>query len=84
MAEKEKIVGVVTHYFGHLKVAIVKLKDALRPGQTVNFVGHTTDFKQEVKEMQYDHKEIESGKKGQEIGIKVKSQVREGDRVILA
>jgi translation elongation factor EF-1alpha len=84
MKEKVKVIGVVTHYFGHIEVAIVKLKDVLKPGQKVKFLGHTTDFEQDVKEMQFDHKDIASGKKGQEVGIKVKGQVREGDKVLLA
>jgi len=33
--------------------------------------------------MQFDHKEQEKAKKGQEIGVKVSEQVREGDEVFL-
>lgn len=84
MATKEKVIGTVTHYFGHIEVAILKLKEPLKVGDKIKFAGHTTDFSEEIKEMQYDHKDIESGKKGQEIGVKVKSQVREGDKVYLA
>lgn len=81
---KEKPIGVVTHYFNHLNVAIVKLKQELKKGVKVKFLGHTTDFEQEVAEIQYDHKDIEGGKKGQEVGVKVKDNVREGDEVIAA
>jgi hypothetical protein len=83
MAE-EKPIGVVTHYFNHLNVAIVKLAKEMKKGDSVKFKGHTTDFEQTVDEMQYDHAEIESGKKGQEVGIKVKDHVREGDNVFSA
>jgi hypothetical protein len=78
---KEKPIGVVTHYFNHLNVAIVKLKQELKKGTNVKFTGHTTNFEQEASEIQYDHEDIEGGKKGQEVGIKVKDQVREGDEV---
>lgn len=83
MAE-EKPIGVVTHYFGHINVAIVKLTKPLKVGETLKFKGHTTDFEQKADSMQYDHADIESGKKGQEVGIKVKELVREGDEVYLA
>jgi putative protease len=81
---KEKPIGVVTHYFNHLNVAIVKLKQEMKKGAKVRFLGHTTDFEMEVAEMQYDHKDIEGGKKGQEVGIKVRDHVREGDEVLAA
>jgi hypothetical protein len=33
--------------------------------------------------MQYDHKDIESAKKNQEVGIKIDQKAREGDEVFL-
>lgn len=81
---KEKPIGVVTHYFNHLSVAIVKFKSPVSKGANVKIKGHTTDIEQIVAEMQYDHKDIETAKKGQEVGIKVKDHVREGDEVFAA
>lgn len=83
-AVKQKPIGVVTHYYSGLEVGIVKLKSPLKKGDMIEFRGATTDFSQEVKSMQYDHKEIDAGKKGQEVGLKVKDRVREGDEVYLA
>lgn len=80
----EKPIGEITHYFNHLSVGIVKLKSPLSKGDKVKIKGHTTDIEQTVDEMQFNHEDIESGKKGQEIGIKVKDHVREGDEVFLA
>jgi GTPase len=34
-----------------------------------------------IKSMQFDHMDIESAKKGQEVGIKVKEMARGGDKV---
>jgi len=82
--KKEKPIGVVTHYFNHLNVGIVKLASPLKVGTKVKIKGHTTDIEQEIAEMQYDHKDIEEGKKGQEVGIKVEDHVREGDQVFAA
>lgn len=75
--------GTITHYYTHLGVGIVKLARQLAVGERVRFSGHTTDFEQVVEEMQFDHKPIEKGTKGQEVGIKVEQHVREGDRVVL-
>ena len=80
-ATKRKPIGEVTHYYGDLSVAIVKFSRPFSCGEKVHFVGATTDFKEIVKSMQYDHKPIEKAKKGQEVGIKVGNKVREGDEV---
>jgi len=77
----EKI-GVVTHYFQHVKAAAVKLlKDGLKAGDSIYIKGHTTDFKEVVKSIQLDRVPIQEGKKGQEIGLLVKSRARQGDSV---
>lgn len=77
----EKKLGVVTHYFNHLKVGIVKASSPIKVGDKVQFKGHTTDFKQSISQMQLDHEAVDAAQKGQEVGIKLKSQVREGDEV---
>ena len=77
----EKI-GEVTHYFPHVKAAAVKLlKDGLKVGDSIYIKGHTTDFKEAVKSIQLDRVAIQEGKKGMEIGLLVKSRVRQGDKV---
>ena len=81
MANEEKPIGEVTHYFGGIQVAIVKFNKPIKKGEMIKFKGATTEFSQEIESMQYDHKDIESAKKGQEVGIKVKEKVREGDLV---
>ena len=82
--EEKTQVGVVTHYYDKISVAIIKLSKELMPGVEVNIKGTTTDETVQVDEMQYDHKPIEKGEVGQEIGIKVPGKVREGDKVYLA
>lgn len=82
--KKVKPIGTVTHYYGDISVAIVKFKRVFKVGEKINFKGATTDFKETVKSMQYDHKPIQTAKKGQEVGIKVGDKVREGDEVFEA
>lgn len=77
--KKAKKMGTVTHYYTNLSVGIIKLSGGVKIGDTIYFKGHTTDFEQLLDDMQCDHKEVEEGKKGQEVGIKVSEKVREGD-----
>jgi len=83
MAEKEKKVGDVAHYFGKIGVAAIKMKGELKVGDTIHIKGHTTDFEQVVDSMQIEHQNVEKVKKGDDLGIKVKEHVREGDEVFI-
>ena len=75
-------VGEVTHYFPHVKAAAVKvLKDSIKTGDQIYIKGHTTDFKEKIASMQIDRVPVQEGKKGDEIGLLVKSRVRIGDSV---
>lgn len=79
-----KPIGVVTHFYGHLGVAIVRFNKKVDVGTAVHFRGATTDFSDKIESMQFDHAPIKSASKGQEVGIKVKGKVREGDEVYAA
>ena len=83
MAE-EKPIGEITHYYDHIGVAIIKFNKAMKKGETIAIRGAHTDFTQKIDSMQYDHKEINEAKKGQEVGIKVKEKARENDAVYSA
>ena len=75
-------VGEVTHYFPHVKAAVIKIEQGeIRQGDVLSFRGHTTKFKQTVDSMQIDHKPVAIAKEGDEIGVRVKSRVRWGDKV---
>ncbi len=79
---KEKLVGIVTHYFSNIKVAVIKFKEPMKTGDTIRIAGEEkTDFKQKISSMQIDHKKVAVVKKGQEAGMKVKEKVREGYKV---
>jgi translation elongation factor EF-1alpha len=74
-------VGTVSHYFGHISVAAIELKDKLSVGDTIRFVGHTTDFQEKLGSMQIEHQNVSEAKAGDSIGIKVKERVRPHDKV---
>lgn len=79
--KQSKPIGIVSHFYSGLDVAIVKFKKDVKKGDKVRFKGHTTDFEQVIKSMQYDHKDIVIAKKGKDVGIKISDKVREGDEV---
>jgi len=75
-------IGVVTHYFGHVSVAIVKLEAAtLRVGDTIHIRGHTTDFKQRVDSLQVNHASVPEAGPNDDFGLKVREHAREHDVV---
>lgn len=76
-----KPVGRVTHYYGGIKVAIIKFNKAVKVGAMLHYKGATTDFKKVAASMQFNHKEIKKAPKGKQVGIKVPKKVREGDEV---
>jgi len=78
---KENIIGKVTHYFPHVRAAVIKLKAPLTVGDTIRIKGHTTDFTQKITSLQIDREPINEAKKGQEIGLLVDSRVRQHDAV---
>ena len=75
-------IGVVTHYFSHLSVAVVKLEGAtLRVGDTIHIRGHTTDFEQRVDSLQVNHASVPEAGPNDDFGLKVREHAREHDVV---
>lgn len=75
-------VGVVTHYFSHLSVAVVKLEAGkLRVGDTIHVRGHTSDFSQRVESLQVDHAPVTEVGPKDDFGLKVMDHAREHDVV---
>ncbi len=79
--KKLKPIGKVTHYYAHIKVAIVKFNTKVKVGTELYFKGATTDFKEVSKSMQLDHEPVAAAMPKKQIGIKLKKRVREGDLV---
>jgi putative protease len=80
----EQLIGVVDHWYGKINVAGVRLTDGrLSLGDTIHFVGHTTDLTATVQSMQIDHETVTEAGPGDQVGIKVTDRVRTGDSVYL-
>ena len=79
--EEEKI-GFVSNYFSKISVAAVEITNGtVSVGDTLHFLGHTTDFESRVNSMQIEHKSVTEAKKGDSVGVKVSEKARRGDKV---
>ena len=77
-------VGEVVAFFRIPVVAVIRVtKGRLKTGDRIWIKGHTTDLRQTVTSMQVNHQPIEAARKGDEVGLKVDSRTRLGDRVYL-
>ena len=78
----EEKIGIVEHFFAKVSVAAIRITGgSLKIGDTVHFLGASTDFNQKIESMEIERNPVESVKEGDEVGIKVKDRVREHDYV---
>ena len=79
--EEEKI-GFISNYFSKISVAAIEMTEGtVSVGDTLHFLGHTTDIESTIHSMQIEHKFVTEAKKGDGVGVKVPEKVREGDKV---
>ena len=76
-------VGVVTHYFAHVSVAVVQLDPGvtLRVGDNIHIRGHTSDFGQRVESLQIGHAQVDEVGPNDDFGMKVNDHARAHDVV---
>ena len=79
MAEVE--VGRVDKFFARPVVVGVNLTDSVEVGDRIRIKGHTTDLEFVVESIQIDNVDVNRGKVGDDVGIKVPDRVRPGDVV---
>jgi hypothetical protein len=77
----ETLIGIVTHYYTHLGVAIVKLQKDLQLGDALLFLGHTSDFSQVICSIEIEHHKQVAASAGTDVALKVDEAVRAGDKV---
>jgi putative protease len=82
-ASSEQRIGVVTHYYNHLSVAVMQLEPGatLRVGDVIHIWGHTTDFTQKVESLEVDHASVAEVGPKDDFGLKVIEHAREHDVV---
>lgn len=73
-------IGNILHYYDKIGVAVVDILAPIKVGDKIKFTG-SNEFEQEVASMQIEHENIETAKKGDQIGMKVDQSVKEKDEV---
>jgi selenocysteine-specific translation elongation factor len=74
-------IGHVSDFFARPVVAGITLTGTLKVGDKIHIKGHTTDLELTVDSMQVDNVNVNEGKSGDAIGVKVTDRVRAGDKV---
>lgn len=77
----EKLVGTVTHFYSHLSVAAIQVRERLAVGDRIHIKGHTTDLVQTVESMEIEHQKVQEALPGQDAAITVADHVREHDQI---
>ena len=82
MSEPEiQEIGVVSHFFSKIGVAVIDLSKPLSIGDRILVKGPSTDFEMTVDSMQVEHQSIQRAEAGQSIGLKLDQHARERDVV---
>ncbi len=78
----ETKVGIITHYFGKLGVAVVKATEGpISVGDTIHIKGHTSDCTQVIESLEIEHHSVPRIEVGQDAGMKVRCHAHEHDDV---
>ncbi len=75
-------IGKVKHYFDRISVAVLELSAPVKVGDTLHFLGHSTDFTQKVDSLQIEHLSVPEAKPGQDVALKVSQKVHPNDKVL--
>ena len=74
--------GFVSNYYKNISVAAVEITNgSVSVGDTLHFLGRTTDFELTVDSLQIEHESVTEAKKGDGIGLKIPAKVRKKDKV---
>jgi len=74
-------IGKVSDFFARPVVAGIELTAPLKVGDKIHIAGHTTDMEMTVESMQINNADVQEGKAGDAVGVKVSDRVRRGDTV---
>ena len=84
MANDEKPVGKVTHWYDKIGVAVVKLTGKLSRGDRVRVRKGEDEFEDTVASIQIDRKDVPSAKEGDDAAVKLGGRAKEGAEIFRA
>lgn len=79
----EKQIGIVTHWYNDISVAVVKLSGKLGKGDRIVVRKGDEEFDDTVASLQINHADVSSAKKGDDAAIKLSQRAKEGATVFL-
>jgi len=73
-------IGIITHYYDKIGVAIIKLGKTLKKDQEIEFKDKQGEviFTQMVDSIEIERKAVDQAKKGDDVGIKVDQPTKPG------
>ena len=77
-------IGNIDHYYDNIAVAVLKVTEGkVSVGDTIKIVDKQGEERltQVIESMEMDHESIKIANKGDAVGLKVDSEVKEGDIV---
>jgi putative protease len=77
----EKEIGKITHWYDKISVAVIKLTDVLKKGDRIKIKKGAEEIEVLVDSLQINRKDVEKGKKGDEVAVKLPQKVKEGSMV---
>ncbi len=80
----ETCLGIVTHYYKRIGVAVLSLSGQLKTSDVVHILGRNTDFYQKAWSMEIEHRKVQCVGPGAEVALRVAEPVRRGDKIYLA
>ena len=81
---KDNLIGKIIHWYDKINVAVIKLNKSLKIGDNVKIKHGDQEFEEIITSMEFDHKSIKSGKKNQEIAVKLSQKAGENSEVYIA
>lgn len=81
---KNNSIGKITHWYDKIGVAVVKLDKALQVGDKIKIKHGGQEFEETIASMELNHQSVQSGKKGQEIAVKLSQKAGENSEIFMA
>jgi len=76
--------GEITHFYAKPMVAVIKLTETIKNGDTIKIKGATSDFSMSVAGMRNEQEiEVESADAGELVAFRTTETARPGDKVWL-
>ncbi len=74
--------GKINHFFDKIQVAVVEVTNLeINIGDTIRIGEEQGGFEEKIESMQVNHQQVETGRVGDEIGLKVTAATKPGEIV---